>query len=121
MWTKLGVGHGLGHSVSHGIPLGLPYGQPYGLPVVRISHTSRPRILRSRQVSKGLGKRQKLRLSLHGMNKPQRPEIRESCFIIIPLSYDSSLKVVFIRHSGLSGSDLAGVGSENLNERPPRG
>ena len=55
------------------------------------------------------------------MNRPQRAEIRESCFIIVALSYDGSPKVLFIRHSGFSDSDLARVCLENLSETPPRG
>ena len=40
------------------------------------------------------------------MNRPQRAEIREGCFIIIPLSCDSSPKVVFIRHSSFPEFDM---------------
>ena len=63
----------------------------------------------------------KLGPSLPGMNRPQRAEIREECFIIIPLSSDSSPKVVFIRHSGFPDSNLPRVCLENLRETPPRG
>ena len=71
----------------------------------------------------GTGQRQKLGPSLHGMNTPQRAEIiiRERSFIIIPLSCDSSPKVVFIRHSGFADSNLPRVCLENLSGTPPRG
>ena len=55
------------------------------------------------------------------MNRPQRAEIRERCFIIIPFSCDSSPKVVFIRHSGFPDCNPPRVCLENLSETPPRG
>ena len=58
---------------------------------------------------------------MHGMNRPQRSEIREMCLMIIAFSYDSSPKVVFIRHSGFSDSYLQRVCTENLSETSPRG
>ena len=49
-------------------------------------------------------------------------EIRETCFIIIiGLSYDSCLKVVFTRHSGFADSNLPRVFLENFSATPPRG
>ena len=41
--------------------------------------------------------------------------------MMIPLSCDSSTKVVFIRHSGFHDSNLPRVCLENLSETPPRG
>ena len=55
------------------------------------------------------------------MNRPQRAEIDKRCFIIIPLSCDSSPKVVFIQYSGFPDSNPSRVSSENLSETPPRG
>ena len=55
------------------------------------------------------------------MNKPQRSEIRERCFIIIALSYDSCLKVVFTQNSGFADSNPPRVCLETLSETPPRG
>ena len=55
------------------------------------------------------------------MNRPQCSEIRERCFIIIALSYDSCLKVVLTRHSGFADSNLPRVCLEKLSETPSRG
>ena len=46
--------------------------------------------------------------SLHRIKR----EVRVRCFIIIALSYDSCLKVSFIRHSGFVDSDPPRVCSE---------
>ena len=50
------------------------------------------------------------------MNRSWRSEIRGRCFIIMALSFEISLKVVFTRYSGFSYSNLPWVCSENLNE-----
>ena len=50
------------------------------------------------------------------MNRPQRSEIREWCFIIFAPSYDSCLKVVFTRHSGFADSNQPRVCLKNLSE-----
>ena len=50
------------------------------------------------------------------MNRPEHSQVRERCLKIIPLSCDSSPKVVFIWHSRFPDSNLPRVYLENLSE-----